>query len=125
MPEFQKSPPELVERFKRYAAAVPDAEPRQMFGYPVLFANGQLATGLMAADWMVRLPEERRSAVLAEPGAHVLEPMPGRPMKEYVCFPPDWLDSPERMQPWIDEALAYVRTMPPKEPKRRKAKKAR
>ena len=44
--------------------------------------------------------------------------------RELVCFPRDWLDSPERMQPWIDEALAYVRSMPPKEPKARKSKKA-
>jgi hypothetical protein len=74
---------------------------------------------------MVRLPEDRRSALLAEPGAHVLEPMPGRPMKEYVCFPPGWLDSPERMQPWIDDALAYVRSLPPKESKPRKPRGAK
>ena len=123
MPQFEKSPPELVERFRQFAAEVPDAQPRQMFGYPCLFANGQLATGLMGADWMVRLPEERRRALLAEPGAHVLEPMPGRPMKEYVVFPRDWIDSPERMQPWIDDALAYVRSMPPKAPKPQKPRR--
>ena len=121
---FVKSPPELVERFTRFAAEVPEAEPRQMFGYPCLFVNGNLATGLMAADWMVRLPEERRQALLAEPGAHLLEPMAGRPMKEYVVFPREWLESPERLEPWIDDALAYVRTMPPKEPKARKSKRA-
>ena len=120
MPQFEKSPPDLVERFKAFAAAVPDAEPRQMFGYPCLFANGQLATGLMGADWMVRLPEDRRADLLAQPGAHVLEPMPGRPMKEYIVFPREWLDAPERMQPWIDEGLAYVRAMAPKEPKARR-----
>jgi hypothetical protein len=120
MHKFEKSPPDLVDRFRRWAAEVPDAQPGQMFGYPNLFANGHLVTGLMGSDWMVRLPEERRAVLLAEPGAHVLEPMPGRPMKEYVVFPRAWIDSPERMQPWIDEALAYVRAMPPKEPKARK-----
>ena len=34
MPGFSKSPPELVERFASIAAEVPDAERRQMFGYP-------------------------------------------------------------------------------------------
>ena len=55
MPQFTKSPPELVERFDAAAARHPDAERRKMFGYPALFAGGNLATGLFADTWMVRL----------------------------------------------------------------------
>ena len=119
MHKFDKSPPDLVDRFRRLTADIPDVEPRQMFGYPSVFANGHLATGLMGADWIVRLPEDRRAVLLAEPGAELHAPM-GRPMKEYVAFPRDWLDSPERLRPWIDEALAHVRSLPAKERKPRK-----
>ena len=54
-PQFTKSPPELVERFDAAAARHPAAERRKMFGYPALFAGGNLATGLFADTWMVRL----------------------------------------------------------------------
>ena len=54
-PPFTKSPPELVERFDAAAERHPDAERRKMFGYPALFVGGNLATGLFADTWMVRL----------------------------------------------------------------------
>ena len=58
MPAFTKSPPELVERFRTVLDGHPEAERKQMFGYPAAFVGGNLATGLFADRWMV---EGRRS----------------------------------------------------------------
>src|SRR5687767_14379457 len=46
MPPFEKSPPELVDRFDAVAGRFPTAERRKMFGYPALFVGGNLVTGL-------------------------------------------------------------------------------
>lgn len=84
-----------------------------MFGYPAGFVNGQLFTGLFAASWHVRLPDAER-AELAAAGGTPLEPMPGRPMREYLVLPPAMAGDPTAAEPWVRRALAYVETLPPK-----------
>lgn len=116
MPSFAKSPPELVARFTETLARYPTAQRRSMFGYPCAFANEQMFTGLFAADWMVRLPEDARAELTAE-GATPFEPMPGRPMKEYVVVPKRLVDDAEALRPWLERSLAYVLALPPKAPK--------
>src|SRR5436190_7564960 len=77
MPSFTKSPPELVARFGEILERYPDATRKPMFGYPAAFVGGNMATGLFADRWVVRLPDgeiaEAKSA-----GAEPFEPMPGK-----------------------------------------------
>jgi hypothetical protein len=44
--------------------------------------------GLFQDDMILRLSETRRVEVLKIDGAKIFEPMPGRPMREYVAVPP-------------------------------------
>ena len=116
MPKFVKSSPELVERFNtaldRHAA--PDITRRQMFGYPCAWIGGNMATGLFAQQWWVRLAEPDREALLALPGAHQFEVMPGRAMGRYVVLPDDVVADDQRLDGWIDKALDETRSLPPK-----------
>src|SRR3989304_1761918 len=82
MPKFEKSAPELVARFAAAMErnAAPDVTQRQMFGYPCAWVGGNMLTGLFAEQWWVRLSEPDRDALLPLPGAHPLQPMPGRPL---------------------------------------------
>jgi TfoX/Sxy family transcriptional regulator of competence genes len=114
MPSFEKSSPELVARFDAVAARFPAAERRKMFGYPALFVGGNLVTGLFAESWMIRLPDEDRTALLALPGAGPFEPMPGKPMKGYATLPTDVVADDGRLDAWIERAIAYVKTLPAK-----------
>lgn len=118
-PSFEKSPPELVERFVQLIATMPELQKRSMFGYPCAFAGTQMATGLFGADWMIRLPEEGREELIAQGGAP-FSPMPGRPMREYVTFPRSMLDDEGALRAWVERSLAYVRSLPPKPAKRAK-----
>jgi len=108
-----KSPSELVDGFLAETAEIPGLEQRQMFGYPAAFANGHLVTSLYETRWIVRLPEDG-IAELMQLGATAFEPMPGRPMRGYVAFPPDMVANPEALRPWLARALAHVLQMPPK-----------
>ena len=116
MPAFTKAPPELVERF---AAALdrlasPDVRRRQMFGYPCAFVGGNMATGLFADQWWIRVSEEERAALLELPGTRPLEVMPGRAMGRYVVLPPDLVADDARLDAWLTRALDHTRTLPAK-----------
>ncbi len=122
MPGFSKSPPELIERFGALTADFPDVEPRQMFGYPAVFVGGNLVTSLHETRWIVRLPENDRVALLGLPGTGPFEPMPGRPMNGYVALSPPIVGDDVAVRHWVNRAVAFGRSLPPKAPKRSKSK---
>ena len=85
---------------------------RPMFGTVAAFANGQMFMGLFNDELFVRLPEDERQAALAA-GCRLLEPMSGRPIREYVSVP-DWRSAPQRVPELAQRSLAYALTLPPK-----------
>ena len=114
MPPFTPSPPELVARFGAAATRHPGAQPRKMFGYPALFVGGNLATGLFADRWMVRLADADLAALLALPGAAPFAPMPGRTMRGYATLPPAVVADDEQLDTWVARAIAFTGTLPRK-----------
>jgi TfoX/Sxy family transcriptional regulator of competence genes len=119
---WRKAPPELIAAFEAAFPGLP-AERRKMFGYPVGFVNGNMFMGLHQEDWMVRLGEADRAALLKVPGARTFEPMPGRPMKEYIVMPPAVVADRKALTKWIAKALAHVGGLPGKAGKATKPKK--
>ena len=113
MPSFDKSPPGLVERFGAVLERYPDAERKKMFGYPAAFVGGNMATGLFADQWVVRLPEDEIGPAKAG-GAGSFEPMPGKPMKAFVVIPAADVDDDAAISAWVERGLALARSMPPK-----------
>src|SRR5439155_19165228 len=79
MPRFVKWSPEIVERFGAVMDRYPDVERRKMFGYPAAFVGGNMATGLFAEHWVVRLSDAELATAISD-GAAPFEVMPGRPM---------------------------------------------
>jgi TfoX/Sxy family transcriptional regulator of competence genes len=114
MPPFVKSPPELIARFDAVAARFPIAERRKMFGYPALFVGGNLATGLFADAWMVRLAPADLDALLAVPGSAPFSPMPGRAMTGYATLPSDVVADDAALDGWLGRAIAFAGTLPAK-----------
>lgn len=122
MPDFIKSPPELIERFDAVTAEIADAERRQMFGYQALFVGGYHVTGLHQATWVVRLGEADRRELLAVPGSRPFEPIPGRAMGGYVVLPSQVVADDEAVRRWVERAIAHARSLPRKVPKVKKPK---
>jgi TfoX/Sxy family transcriptional regulator of competence genes len=112
-PTWEKVPQALADTFAAEVALRPDLVPRTMFGYPAAFVGGNLTTGLYGSGWMLRLHETDRALLLAA-GGRPFEPMPGRPMKEYVLLPASVIEDPGARAAWIDRAIGFVRTLPPK-----------
>ena len=113
MPKFTKAPAPLVEAFRQAIAQLPNVEPRQMFGYPAAFSKSQMFASVFQDSLILRLPEADREA-LGQKGARAFEPMPGRPMREYVTVPDAVLDAHAELHAWLLKAQAYAASLPPK-----------
>ena len=116
---WRKSPEALVRTFDTLVPDDPDVERRKMFGYPAAFVGGNLFMSLFQDSFVLRLSDDDRRALLAYDGAAPFEPMPGRPMREYVTAPPAMVARPRTLAPWIRKALEQGRSVPPKGAKRR------
>jgi TfoX/Sxy family transcriptional regulator of competence genes len=122
---WHKSPSSLVALFDAVLPDDPRVERRQMFGYPCAFVNGNMFTGLHQESLIVRLDEADRARMKSDHQASVFEPMPGRPMREYISLPEAILDDEAMTADWVRRALDFAAALPPKQKKPRKAKRKR
>ncbi len=120
--KLEKPPASLVALFEARIEGT-GAERRPMFGQPCAFAGGNMCAGLFGGSLFVRLGEAERAALLSLPGARPFEPMPGRPMREYVVVPPSMLADAAALDRWIARAVAYAGALPAKG-KRKPSRKA-
>jgi TfoX/Sxy family transcriptional regulator of competence genes len=121
--KWRRSPERLVAAFDAALPSEPSAERRAMFGYPCCFVRGNMFAGLHQESLIVRLPERERGELLSVPGAHTFEPMPGRPMREYVVVPESIVADGKALRAWIDRAFEYASTLPAKGARAAGAKK--
>jgi TfoX/Sxy family transcriptional regulator of competence genes len=112
-PGWKKAPEDLARAFDLMAAGHPDGVRRMMFGYPCLFVKGQMAAGLFQDDVFVRLGEPDRAAVV-QLGGRPFEPVPGRPMRQYVILPKEIVASHHDLGGWVARAAGYAASLPPK-----------
>jgi TfoX/Sxy family transcriptional regulator of competence genes len=120
---WQKAPADLQRAFLDALPDDPAVQRRKMFGYPAAFVNGNMFAGVYQTNVVVRLSAQSRADAMAG-GAEQFEPMPGRPMREYVVVPPGHLEDRAQLSRWLDEAFRFTAAMPVKEPKPRGSKKA-
>ena len=113
----------LVSKFETLCPGGTKVSKRLMFGFPAAFVNGHMFAGLHEEKLVLRLADAARHELLKLPGASVFEPMPGRPMREYVVTPALVLDDEAALRRWLKRALEYVSSLPAKKPKAAKATK--
>ena len=87
------------------ALAEDGAVSSSMFGMPSLKIKGKAFAGLYEDAMVFKLTGEPHKQALAERGAHLFEPMKGRPMKEWVQVP---VASSKQWKEYAREAMKYV-----------------
>lgn len=112
MMKWRKPSEELIKLFEEVTPG-PPAIAKKMFGFPAAFVNGNMFMGLHQEDMILRLPEGSRAELL-KMNARIFEPMPGRPMREYVVVPPSLLRDRNKLSSWVQKALEYGSSLPPK-----------
>ena len=111
--QWRKSPQKLIDLFTNVMPG-PPAVQRNMFGYPAGFINGNMFMGLFQDNMILRLSEGLREEFLKVEGAKLFEPMPGRPMREYIAVPPRVMENKKELASWISKALEYGESLKPK-----------
>ena len=121
--KWLKAPEELKNLIEKLMAPI-QSEKRPMFGYPAFFINRNMFAGLFQDKVFVRLSPDQLSSLRSTfPGIHSLEPMPGRPMKDYTEIPKELYKDAGKMGKLLQEAAAWCRTLPEKPSKRKKTAK--
>ena len=109
------------DRFRALIPTEPEVEIKPMFGNLGAFVHGNMFAGLFGSSVGVKLTEDDQAELLAVEGSGPFGPAE-RPMGGYVALPEEWVDQPELGAPWMERALGYVSTLPPKV--KRSAKKS-
>jgi TfoX/Sxy family transcriptional regulator of competence genes len=114
MSPWEKSPESMIELFDRVLPDDTAVERRKMFGYPCAFVNGNMFTGLFGKKMFIRASEERKARLIAKEEFAPFEPMPGRPMKDYVVIPPGLMGRDAAVKKIVSDSLAFTKTLPAK-----------
>ena len=123
--KWQKAPEELKVMIERVMEGI-DCEKRPMFGYPAFFINGNMFAGLFQSSLFIRLsPAQVTDLTQKHATISPLEPMPGRPVKEYFVIPEALYRREEAVRTIAAEAAAYMSTLATKAPKRKEPKAAK
>ena len=114
---MEKEDPKERTWFASLVPAEAGVSVKAMFGHNAAFLNGHMFLGTFGSDVFVRLGQDDRAKLLAEPGAGPFAPMANRPMKDYVVMPRGWQATPAKARPWVKRSLAWTAALPPKDRK--------
>ncbi len=114
---------QLVERIRHLVGDELGYGEKKMFGGVCFLLHGNMVAGVTNDDLMLRVGPDAWADALARPEAREMD-FTGRSMKGYVYVAPAGLTEDADLQAWLDRALAFVGSLPPKEPKASKARKA-
>ncbi len=106
------------EAFRSFLPDDPRVTVRPIFGNVSAFVNGNMFFGVFGNDLFLRLSDAHRDELLKKKGASLLEPMKGRPMKEYVLIPRTWRTEPETVRLWVSRSLGWASKLPAKKTKK-------
>jgi TfoX/Sxy family transcriptional regulator of competence genes len=113
---------DLAKRMRAVLAGTGAVREVRMFGGLCFMLNGNMVAGASKRGLLVRVGRDQHHHALTRPGAKPME-MTGRLMEGYVFVDPPPRDD-RVLRDWLDLAVAFVNTLPPKPPKL-KARRAR
>jgi TfoX/Sxy family transcriptional regulator of competence genes len=103
----------LAQRLREQLAGSGGVTEKRMFGGLSFLVDGNLCVGVMGEELIARVGPEATGAALERPGSRLFD-FTGRPMKGWVTVSPGGLEDDDALAGWVELALAYVRTLPPK-----------
>jgi hypothetical protein len=88
-------------------------EEKKMFGGVGFLLNGNMLVGVWKDSLIARLGPDNYDDALLEP--HVREfDITGRAMRGWVLVEPGGVEEDHHLNDWIERAIKFVRTLPPK-----------
>ncbi len=107
----------LADRVRDALAGEDGVTERKMFGGLAFMVDGHMACDIVGDDLMLRLGAEGAEDALERDHVRPMD-FTGRPMTGMVYVAPAGLRG-AALRPWVGRAVAFARSLPPKEPRRR------
>jgi len=111
--KWKPAPEPWVKAFNAAVSGDGRVQQRKMFGYPAVFAGGNMAAGLHQNGLVLRLADADREELLSV-GGKPFEPMPGRIMTGFALAPESFVRRPKELRAWLDRSIEYAASLPPK-----------
>ncbi len=103
----------LAERIRRALAGRPDIAERKMFGGLAFLLRGHMCCGVVGDRLMLRLGNDGGAAALSEPHTRPMD-FTGKAMKSMVYVDPPGIATAADLGRWLQRAVAFGETLPPK-----------
>jgi hypothetical protein len=114
----------LADRVRAILANEPSLEERRMIGGGIGFMlQGNFCVGVHDDRLTVRVPRGEHERLVARP--HVTEMiMAGKPMQGWLFVAFEGIRTKRDLERWVERSRAYALTLPPKQSRKRVAKRA-
>jgi TfoX/Sxy family transcriptional regulator of competence genes len=103
----------LAQRLREQLASTSGLAEKKMFGGLSFLVDGNLCVGVMGEELIARVGPDATDAALGRPGSRLFD-FSGRPMKGWIAVDPRALEADDTLAEWVDKALRFARTLPPK-----------
>ena len=103
----------LADRIRWALTPTRNIEEKKMFGGVGFLLKGNMLVGVWESSLIVRLGPENGVDALKQPHVKQFD-VTGRPLKGWVMVEPEGLDTDSQLANWIDRAIQFVQTLPPK-----------
>jgi TfoX/Sxy family transcriptional regulator of competence genes len=104
---------ELADRVRKALGNQSGLVEKKMFGGLCSMIHGNMACGVSEEKLMLRLGNNKVEEALAEAYTEPME-FTGRTMKSMMWILPEGIDAEDALQQWIDKALEFAASLPPK-----------
>ena len=103
----------LAQRIREHLAPTGRVAEKQMFGGLAFLVDGNMCVGVIGEELIARVGLDATDKALQQPGSRLFD-FSGRPMKGWITVDPAALDDDDALAAWVDDALRFVHTLPPK-----------
>lgn len=114
----------LAERIRGYFKRRKGVEEKRMFGGLCFMLNGHMCCGVEKDRLMVRVAPDRYETFLKKPHAREMD-FTGKPLKGFLFLSEAGYRTASGLASWLDEAVDYAKSKPPKKKKMKVSKKVR
>ena len=103
----------VADRVRRFLRSKREVTERKMFGGVAFMVRGNMICAVGKEHLMVRVGPVEYEAALRAPHAHPMR-FTGKPMRGYITVDPAGYETRNGLSFWLEKALAFVLTLPPK-----------
>ena len=100
----------LAQRIREQFEGLPGIVEKKMFGGIAFMLNGNMATGVIGENLIVRVGTEHYQSALQQPHARPFD-FSGRPMKGWVMVTPEGYEADMDLKIWVKQGLDYAHSL--------------